>query len=203
MAKRPLAKNIDDQMLDATVNLAVQFGVSKITMLRVAEACGIAEITVYRHYDSKINLLNQAFLRINRQLAQIVYVEKPPEMDVGVHIRNRWYETFDFLVQHPNDVSFYNQYIHSPMYRRENDPRINGADVHLYRYALHGNPTISRLMEMGPEIVWTYTVQTMLIYAEKVAHGKIRDTAQVREYIFYLLFGGILSGLASRGALAE
>ncbi|MDD3920171.1 MAG: TetR/AcrR family transcriptional regulator [Eubacteriales bacterium] len=203
MPKRPLPENINDQMMDAVVHISATRGIGRVTTLRVAEACGVAEITVYRHFTSKENLLYQTFTRFDKQVANAIIKDTREGIDFAVRIKNAWLKLFDYLVQRKAELSYYNQYIQSPLYSIDKDPRLDGACEKMYSIALEGNPTLAGMLGMGPEIVWTYTVQATMIFAEKISKGEIKDSTHVREYIFYLLFGQIVSGLSTKAAFAK
>ena len=63
-------------MLDAALSLLIERGYGELTIEAVAAESGVAKSTIYRHWPSRVELVNDAFLELKPALSE------PPEGDV-------------------------------------------------------------------------------------------------------------------------
>jgi AcrR family transcriptional regulator len=67
--------NVRDQLLDAAARVYAEAGYRGATTRRIAQAAGVNEITLFRHFGSKETLLHEA---IARAAAEPATIELPP-----------------------------------------------------------------------------------------------------------------------------
>jgi len=66
--KRPRSNNRREQILNETINLIMQNGLSGATMIRIAEKVGISQPAIYRHFKNRKEIMlasvNASFLQL-------------------------------------------------------------------------------------------------------------------------------------------
>lgn len=68
MNKRKSTEERRREIADATLALAIDHGVSKLTTAAIARAVGLAEGTIFRHFDSKVDIILAAVERLDELL---------------------------------------------------------------------------------------------------------------------------------------
>ena len=80
-------------MLDAALSVLIERGYGELTIEAVAAESGVAKSTIYRHWPSRVELVNDAFLELKPALPE------PPEGDV----RERLVVVLEHLAQNIAD----------------------------------------------------------------------------------------------------
>jgi AcrR family transcriptional regulator len=70
----PRARNSDADILEATLDVIAEHGISRTTVDEVAERAGMAKATIYRHWGSRAQLIHAALSSLEGP-----YVETPGE----------------------------------------------------------------------------------------------------------------------------
>lgn len=187
MSPKRLAPDIDEQMVRATVELGAREGLGKITTLKVAKACNVAEPTVYRHFESKKNLMRQAFLLLEKEVAESIKGEFFDTRDIRGSTRKFADITFDCLVAHPDETVYYSSYRHSAFYN-ENDTTEISFHKKIFHQVMRENSKLKKFEDFGFPVLWTFVVENMMNFAEKVATNKIEDSEKLRDTLFLLVF---------------
>jgi AcrR family transcriptional regulator len=71
-AQHPPGASTDDRIIEAALGLIAQDGLGAVTMLRVAEAAGVARQTLYNHYPDIDSIVTEAISRHNRESIRLL-----------------------------------------------------------------------------------------------------------------------------------
>ncbi len=76
--------NVRDLLLDAAARVYAESGYRGATTRRIAEAAGVNEITLFRHFGSKETLLTEAIARAAAEMESVTLPEEPrdPEAEL-------------------------------------------------------------------------------------------------------------------------
>lgn len=192
MSPKRLAPDIDEQMIRATVELGAREGIGKITTLKVAKACDVAEPTVYRHFDSKRNLMFRAYQLLEQEVAETL---KDESFDFGnpkTDTRRIMDLALDCLVTHPDETVYSNSYRHSAYY---NPKPVDEDSIHkkIFDAAMKKNRKLKKYAAMGFQVMCVFVVENLMNFGEKIATGKLEDSTDLRDTIFMLVFGTVFS----------
>lgn len=187
MSPKRLAPDIDAQMITATLELGAREGIGKITTLKVAKACSVAEPTVYRHFESKKNLMLQAFLQLEKEIGVALKGEIFDTRDLKGSTRKYMDKIFDCLVAHPDETVYYNSYRHSAYFTQDSEA---GENIHksIFRQMVEENKKLKKFEEFGFPVMWTFVVENLMNLAEKVVTNKLEDSKKLRDTLFMLVF---------------
>lgn len=192
MPRRNLSIDIDDQMIEAAVSLGAGIGLENVTTMKVGIACGVAEPTVYRHFVSKENLLFQAYLSIDNELAKIIdKLDFSVPSKVKASAKAVWKDTFEYFLSHREETSYYIQYRHSIHYNTAMEMERSGAFGTLYKKNLDAAKDKSGDFAMISDFVVDNTVN----FAEKIHRGQLQDTDELREFMSILVINTITTKL--------
>lgn len=192
MSPKRLAPDIDDQMIRATIELGAREGIGKITTLKVARACGVAEPTVYRHFESKMNLMYQAFLLLEREVLEVLKDKKFDFTNLKEGTRQFEDLILNCLISRPDETVYYNSYRHSAYYTEPHMAETRETQ-RVYETYIKNNKKLKKFADVGYPVMYTFIVENMMNFAEKIATGMLEDTEALRESIHMLVFGVILN----------
>jgi AcrR family transcriptional regulator len=190
MARRKLV-NIDDKILRATIKIGAESGINNIPARKVAKQCGISDATIFEHFQNKQNLILQAKLYVDKELLKIQSSVKFNQEEFTKTFKEAWEACFDYLVNHPLETKFYDRYRHSEYYRPTTSAETNGIVRKLYEYMTFFKPSLTE-REHAFEIIVAHAVETTIHVALQVIEGKMTKTEETTEFVFNLIFGGIL-----------
>lgn len=192
MPRRNLSVDIDEQMVAATIKLGAKIGLESVTTMKVGMACGVAEPTVYRHFNSKENLLYQAYLQVDNVLTSIIdKLDFSDPAKVQSSAEQVWRETFDYFITHRDETLYYIQYRHSVHYNTAMDMERAGAFGTLYKKNLEA----ARKKDEDFAIVSDFVLDNTMNFAEKVHLGQLEDNERLRELISTLIISTVTTKL--------
>lgn len=113
MAKPKSEKKNNDIKL-AALNLLVKNGFYGVKMPDIAAKAKIATGTIYIYYETKEDLINELFLDIKNEIAQLfipndVFIKLEPLKQFKAH----WMAYFNFCYQNPEKMLYVEQFLHS------------------------------------------------------------------------------------------
>lgn len=75
MAQSRKATN-KELLLDAAMQVVAKVGLHSFSMRQVTNMCGVSDMLIYRHYQSKDNFLRQCYLRAVGEMKELFKYEK-------------------------------------------------------------------------------------------------------------------------------
>lgn len=102
-------------LLNCTMQTVSKNGMLSFSMKTVTDMAGTAEGLIYKHFQTKENLLLQCYLYIYKEIRDCIENDDAePELkskeDVFVYLRNLWKKYFDYLMQNPIKTLFIYEY---------------------------------------------------------------------------------------------
>lgn len=108
-------------ILKATLELVSEHGFHGTPMSKVAEGAGVGAGTIYRYFENKEALINELFLELKGQISQAMLRGFDEIASTEETFRRVWRNTFDFCIQHPQEMFFLEQYHNSPFLTPETE----------------------------------------------------------------------------------
>ena len=108
-------------ILKATLKLISEHGFHGTPMSKVAEQAGVGAGTIYRYFENKEALINELFLELKGQISQAMLLGFDAGASTEATFRKVWRNTFDFCIQHPQEMLFLEQYHNSPFLTPETE----------------------------------------------------------------------------------
>lgn len=190
------------RIIFAAIRAVRQYGLEGVRIQNVSELAGISSGAIYRHFESKEQLLAECFTCVDKQAAAIFerLDFNPLAMltdPVGA-IKALWLPYFRFWTSHPDETVFYHRFRDStffPQYDKSRDAayfKTFGGMVSVFMKAFPG------LRRINQDLLWLHVLTSTVMYAKYVVEGVLPNTEETEETIFQLLTTG-LSGYLTPG----
>ncbi len=102
------------QILAATLDLIHENGLQSTPMSAIAKNAGVAMGTIYHHFPSKEDLVNALYQDLLGQLGAYVLERYTADSPVHGRLTQLWTHSLRFILDHPRQFLFVDQYAHSP-----------------------------------------------------------------------------------------
>jgi AcrR family transcriptional regulator len=96
---RPATPGRKEDILDAALTLFAERGFHGASIPEIAAAAGIATGSLYRHVESKEQLVNEVYRNAKMLLATALFSAVPPEMVASAPLREQFHQLWWALVQ--------------------------------------------------------------------------------------------------------
>jgi TetR/AcrR family transcriptional regulator, repressor of fatR-cypB operon len=83
-------------------------------MSAIAQNAGVAMGTIYHHFASKEELVNALYKNLLAQMGTYVLGNYTSEAPVHTRLTQLWTDTLQFIIRHPKEFLFGDQYAYSP-----------------------------------------------------------------------------------------
>lgn len=167
--------------IDATIKCVAEGGLENLRTKQVAESAGFSEATLFKTFESKEALLEEAFLYVDKSLSdmmtQSVYF-KSEDVPFELALYTTWRKVYRRLLDRKEETIFLIRFRYSSLYtlglrgRRE---AYNGGFDEV-------NKSLSGFMDVENSpydgFLVSYIFEMTLCFAEKIVSGKIADTEQ-------------------------
>ena len=120
-------KTNKERMLDATMQLIAKAGLVSFSMKQVTEKCQVSEALIYRHFQTKENLLLQCYQRVSEEILAMFETKKAPvletEEECERYLHDVWMAYVRFLLKSNYKALYYFAYRESKYY----EPGVDGT----------------------------------------------------------------------------
>jgi len=103
---RPAAPGRRDQILDAALTLFAERGFHGTSIPELAGAAGIAAGSIYRHFASKEQLVNELYRSCKQLLAAALAAAVPPAAPYRTQFHLLWRALYRFAIEQPRAFAF-------------------------------------------------------------------------------------------------
>ena len=103
-----------DAILNAALKLFAEQGFHAAPMSQIAETADIGVGTIYRYYKNKEELIDDLYLEVRRRMAEEIIKGQDTSAPVKHEFNRSMKNLIRYLVMHPEEIQFSNQYEHSP-----------------------------------------------------------------------------------------
>lgn len=189
------AENSREAMLVGTIELGAEVGLESFTIKKLATHIGMAPGSIYSHFESKDELLEEAFYRVDRHIAALyegfgleVSGENTKIDDTIRFLLERY---LDFLIAHPDETLFYFRFRTSPRYTEQ-------VQDHQFEYfqgflgiVNMADAQLGFLARIPWDVLWVYVLDTTLSFASRVITGGIDNSEANRSAMIDLIVCGL------------
>ncbi len=190
-----------EMLLDATMRIVAQGGLSSFSMRQVTKAIGVSEALIYRHYETKENLLFQCFRSVDYQIDALFFAENMPclssEQELYTYIKALWMKYYSFLIQNDYKTLFYFEYweaLHLPAAQMQGEHGVETDSVGFTRVFDRIEKEYHISDRVGVEYFWMYILDVTGLFAKRVIRGEMPGDEQSCENVWRLIYAGV-SGL--------
>lgn len=184
--------------MNAAIKIVAERGFEGFTTKRWASTAGVAEGSLYYHFKSKNDLLEQTFSYIDQEVAGLygdvtdVYETIENPADLSEYLMDGWKRYYSYLVKNPEKTLFYYRYLTSPRYN-ENVQKSQFSYFASFQKKLGQNSHLKDLeTRINWNVLWTYVVETTVSFAFRVVTGGIENTEENFQQMMDLSMHGLL-----------
>ena len=179
----------------AAIKAVRQYGLEGVRIQNVSELAGVSSGAIYRHFDSKDQLLVECFTYVDRQAAAIFEHLKfnPLTMltDSTGAIKGLWLPYFRFWTSHPDETVFYHRFRDSaffPKYDKSRDVTYFKTFIGMVDAFKLVFPSLNRINQ---DLLWLHVLTSTVMYAKYVVEGALPNNQETEDTVFQLLTTGL------------
>jgi len=183
-------------MMEAAIRSVARYGFEGFTTKKWALETGVAEGSLYYHFKSKDELLNETFFYIEKEIVELYkssFREVPSSDDIkklGYVILERYYQ---YLIENPDKTLYYYRFRTSPRFNSE----VQEQQVEYYGDFLAGLERYIKGSGIGDQvdwqIIWSYVLDSTASLAYRIITGGAPDAEKNGRQVTRLVMGGLKS----------
>lgn len=196
--KRTIIRNEMKQSLkDNAIHIVAEEGISHLTTKKVAQASGLAEVYIYRYFESKTDLLEQSYFYCEEMLEEkiIELFVKSPKIDMQLHSKETWYQLWDYMMNNKDIIIFCSRFYNSSYYTEEmmKNSRQRFGEMMKEIRGSHKGWTVINKEKDEKDMIIQYIINATADYAVKVLRGELDEKAETIEFIYHRILPPILN----------
>ncbi len=179
-----------DKILEVMLRLIKEQGIQATPMAQVAKEAGVAAGTIYHHFASKEQLVNELYLRVKKEFSDLLASKLSVELGYKEKFWVLWKSLYYYYTQNPLAFNFSAQLGHSPMISDDIKNRAKQYYQPIIDFFAEGTrlgilkPMDSNLIG---ELVYGSVASTVQLYFE----GKTNITLEILEQAIEYSWDGI------------
>lgn len=187
-------------MMNAAIRIVAKHGFEGFTTKKWALEAGVAEGSLYYHFKSKNDLLDETFLMIDHEIEEL-YLEEDempenPELLIAF-FEELWRRFYHYLLDHPDRTLYYYRYRISPRYTMEMQKQLMEKWGNTLKLFQQVPETIDLSDNITSRVLWSFLVDTTAAFASRIIIWGDTNTAKIeREAARFIMKG--LSGLVEK-----
>lgn len=103
------------QILATITEIIASEGVTGSPMSQLAKKSGVATGTIYHHFKSKEDIINEVYISIKKNFKVIIEEVKAKQLDFEEEFKGVWLGFYHYFANHPTQFKFIQQVDHSPI----------------------------------------------------------------------------------------
>lgn len=108
-----------DQILSTTTLIIAQEGVDGGPMSQIAKRAGVAVGTIYHHFESKEEIINEIYYSIRKRVGDVIIERSQGQKDYKEEFKSVTLGMYNYYVEHPIEYTFLLQLEYSPIITAE------------------------------------------------------------------------------------
>ena len=193
--KGPLLDDTRTRIISAAMKAVRQYGLEGVRIQNVSDLAGVSPGALYRHFESKEQLILECFTYVDRQAAEIFerLEIRPLAMlaDPMGAVKSLWLPYFRFWVARPDETVFYHRFRDSaffPNYDKERDIAYFNTFIRMVRLFKRIFPALNRINQ---DLLWLHILTSTVMYAKYVVEGILPNNQETEDTVFQLLATGL------------
>lgn len=165
-----------DDILRAALHLYAKKGFHGTTMPELAREAGVGAGTIYRHFDSKEELVNTLYRLWKTRITQQVYGDLPHNLPWRERFGLLWRRLLQFAKEHPEGIAFADLHFHGDYLDTESRALEQLSAATLFGLVLEGQAA-GILVDLPPAVMiaMVYSCFLGVVRAEWSGYAKIDD----------------------------
>ena len=164
-------------ILDAAIHLFVELGFHGTAVPQVAKRAGVGAGTIYRYFESKEALVNEAYREWKQRLSMHLLAQFAPTGDSHEQFVGLWRRMADFLEKHPTEYAFIEIQSHAD-YLDEQSAGIEEQLLGMATAYIAAAQARGDFRAGQPEVIWSLVEGAFIGFARFVRGGRVALTPE-------------------------
>ncbi len=123
--------NKQESIIQATIDVVAKQGISDSPTSQIAKEAGAAELTIFRLFGNKKELLNQTFDEVQKRFKDECWAKVESIDDAEQKLVSLLKEVIKYCRKRPNELAYFQEYINTPegLLQRPDLQDILGGDI--------------------------------------------------------------------------
>ncbi len=104
-----------ERILETTTKIIAEEGIYGSPMSQIAKKADVAVGTIYHHFESKEQIINEIYLNIKKNFGAVIAESKAKKLGFREEFDSVWMGFYNYFVAHPIQFKFVEQIEHSPI----------------------------------------------------------------------------------------
>ena len=181
-ARTPKGERTRAAIAAAACRLFARRSYAGVAVPDIAAEVGVAPATLYRHFDSKDDLVNQVFAAAKRALMEALTGALEPDDPPRLRFSKIWRGLARFAAEHPDEFVFLELHHHGPYLSPENR-RLEAESLAVFIDLLQGAAAAGVLRPLAPAAMiamiwgaWSGLVKAARLGAVTLDEATLRET---------------------------
>lgn len=197
MARRNL-RNIDERILKKTIGEGARVGIEGISTKKIASALRITEPTIYVHFQTKDNLLKQAFIKAQQAAFSLPFQNIEDAVD-PVNVQHNIELILSQSKANPEQIIYIYNYRHQKGFVADNPSASEATKKFLVSIhnAWTNDKNLTEVCVFCPYIentLYSFVLDLIDFFAYKVARGDVPADPFTAKLVTAVILGGMMNG---------
>lgn len=179
----------------AAIKAVREYGLEGVRIQNVSELAGISSGAIYRHFDSKDQLLVECFTYVDKQASDVFeHIKFNPLLiftnPMGA-VKELWLPYFRFWTSRPDETIFYHRFRDSaffPEYNKIRDVSYFTAFIGMVKTFMKVFPDLNSINQ---DLLWLHVLTSTVMYAKYVVEDVLPNNQETEDTVFQLLTTGL------------
>jgi AcrR family transcriptional regulator len=177
-------------ILESTLELIKENGFHGTPMSLVAKKAGVAAGTIYHYFDSKEELICELYSYVKRQTVEALQQGDDAALPYNKRFFAIWLSLYNFYIQNPNVLRFFEQFVNSPYNTKTPDDRFDELHEIINSFFRDGIEK-GYIRPANPEVLGVLAHGSSITTAKVYEHGKIKLGEEDLKQIVQILWDGM------------
>ena len=182
--------NHKQKLITSTIRTVAEYGIENATTKRISTDAGVNEAILFRLFESKENLLNQAFVCVGDELYGIVHdalaIFDDHTLNYETQCRLMFARCWDYLLKNADKCRYYLRFYHSSYYAEHVKNRVENGTLGFFDRILPCMPNLPNTE--ATKILLLQLLDSALGFVVRVIDGELTDRSFATEQVFRMLF---------------
>jgi AcrR family transcriptional regulator len=117
--------NKKDKIFEAALRLFSENGFHGTPTSKIAKEAGVANGTLFHHFESKEALINELYVLLKTELVQVSFQGLSDANELEVNLKQVWVSNINWALENKGKVVFLQQFINSPYLTEETKKEVD------------------------------------------------------------------------------
>ena len=183
-------------MMNAAIHTVAQFGFEGFTTKKWAAEAGVAEGSLYYHFKSKHDLLDETFFMIDHEIADLISdPSEVPEVreELRAFVEQQWITYYHYLLDNPQKTLYYYRFKNSPRFTDAVQKREETYFDSFVRLVEAIDAVVHFADQITIEVLWYFIMDVTTAIAFRVITGGDVHSRKTEHEALGLIMNGITS----------